>query len=284
MKPLTPEEERILIGKGTEPPFSGRYWNMKEVGTYACRRCGAPLYRSADKFDSGCGWPSFDDAIPDAVRRVPDMDGQRTEILCSQCGGHLGHVFEGEGFTQKNTRHCVNSLSMTFLPAQDCTESALFAGGCFWGMEDAFRKIPGVCDVVSGYTGGSVPYPTYEQVCTGKTGHAETVHVFFDPAKVSFSTLARLFFEIHDPTQLNRQGPDVGTQYRSAIFYHDEAQKVVAEDLIKELRHKGWKIVTEVTPATTFYPAEAYHQHFTERTGRGGCHLRVPRFSQSPMD
>lgn len=117
MTPLSPEEARIILHKGTEMPYSGRYNDFYEEGTYACRQCGSPLYRSADKFSSGCGWPSFDDELPGAVRRVPDRDGRRVEIVCAVCDGHLGHVFEGERFTEKNTRHCVNSLSMIFTPA-----------------------------------------------------------------------------------------------------------------------------------------------------------------------
>lgn len=286
MPPLTPAEQAVIINKGTERPFSGDLLHTKTSGTYICRQCGAALYRSADKFDSGCGWPSFDDAIAGAVRRLPDADAKRVEILCVQCGGHLGHVFEGEQFTAKNTRHCVNSISMVFVPdtappAQG-RATAYFAGGCFWGVEDAFEKVDGVLEAVSGYMGGSKVNPTYEEVTTGATGHTETVRVVYDPAKVSYDTLARLFFEIHDPTQKDRQGPDVGTQYRSGIFTTDAAQRSTVDHLIGLLRAKGWNVVTEVAPAETFYPAEAYHQDFTRRTGRGACHLRLPRFDTGP--
>ncbi len=282
MKPLTRDEARVIIHKGTEVPYSGAYWNTKAKGLYICRQCGAHLYRSEDKFDSGCGWPSFDDEIEGAVIRKPDADGRRTEILCANCDGHLGHVFLGEGFTDKDTRHCVNSISMVFVPEQTCSDTAIFAGGCFWGIEDYYAKLDGVCDVVSGYIGGTTENPTYREVTTGRTGHAEAVKITFDPKVVTFAALARKFFELHDPTQLNRQGPDVGTQYRSAVFYTDEAQKVIAEDLIKELMKLGYPVVTEVVQATKFYEAEDYHQDYTARTGQGACHAPIPRFDIKP--
>ena len=283
--PSTPAERCIIVNKETERPFSGALLQNKADGVYTCRQCGTPLFRSADKFESGTGWPSFDDAIPGAVRRVADVDGHRTEIVCAACGGHLGHVFEGERFTAKNTRHCVNSASLSFTPAAAETAAqatAYFAGGCFWGVEDAFEKVDGVQDAVSGYMGGSTANPSYDAVSTGKTGHAETVRVQYDPSKVSYETLARLFFELHDPTQKNRQGPDVGTQYRSAIFTTDAAQRETIERLVALLKNKGWNVATEVADAGTFYPAEDYHQDYTRRTGRGACHIKVPRFDVGP--
>lgn len=282
MKPLSEEESRVILHKGTEPPFSGKYCRHKAKGTYVCRQCGAPLFKSEDKFDSGCGWPSFDAEIAGAVRRVPDADGERTEIVCAKCGGHLGHVFEGEWFTAKNTRHCVNSVSLAFRPEEESSkrlETAVFAGGCFWGVEHLMKDFPGVISVEPGYTGGTVEHPSYEEVCTGKTGHAEAVRVVFDPEQVSFQTLAKGFFEIHDPTQENGQGPDIGPQYRSEIFYTTPDQKQIAEQLVEELRQKGCPVVTRVTRAGVFWPAEEYHRRYYEKTGKQPyCHRRVKRF------
>jgi peptide methionine sulfoxide reductase msrA/msrB len=303
---LTPEEKYVIIDKGTEAPFTGKYLNNTGAGTYVCKRCGAPLYRSGDKFDSHCGWPSFDDEIPQAVKRVPDADGIRTEIICANCGAHLGHVFTGEGLTDKNIRHCVNSISLVFVPAAKAdlndpnnksatTPKAYFAGGCFWGVDYWFRSAPGVISVRAGFMGGNVKHPTYEQVCTGKTGHSETVEVVFDPNKITYEDLARLFFEIHDPTQRNRQGPDVGYQYRSAVFYADQQQKEIANRLIDLLRKKGLKVVTSVEPACgehastelcrsvesakEFWPAEDHHQNYYGKNGGAPyCHIPVKRF------
>ncbi len=281
MPPLSAEERNVIEDKGTERPYSGKYESYKEAGFYLCRRCGDLLYESGAKFDSGCGWPSFDDEFPGAVKRGPDPDGRRVEITCANCGGHLGHVFTGEGFTAKNTRHCVNSLSMKFIPVVK-TETAYFAGGCFWGVEHLFRQKPGVLGAVSGYMGGTTPNPNYEQVCSGATGHAETVRVIFEPDKVSYEELARLFFAIHDPTQLNRQGWDVGTQYRSAVFPVSEAQKQTVEKLLSLLRDKGWEPVTTLENAGTFYPAEGYHQRYIENHPSRACHTPVPRFDKGP--
>lgn len=276
---LTPEEQRVILNKGTERPFSGKFEHYEETGTYTCKQCDAPLYRSSDKFDAQCGWPSFDDEIPGAVKRVTDADGSRTEILCAHCGGHLGHVFLGEGFTSKNTRHCVNSISLNFEPVEINMEKAIFASGCFWGVEYQLQKVDGVISTRVGYTGGFLPNPSYKQVCTGTTGHAEAVEVVFNPEKVSYETLARVFFETHDPTQVNGQGPDIGTQYRSEIFYLSKDQKSTAEKLIKLLEDKGLDVATALTPATDFYPGEEYHQdYYIKSGGTPYCHAYTKRF------
>jgi peptide methionine sulfoxide reductase msrA/msrB len=279
---LTPEEERVIIHKGTEMPFKGKYTDHKEKGTYVCKRCDAPLYRSDHKFSSNCGWPSFDDEIEGAVKRLPDPDGRRIEIICANCEGHLGHVFIGEGLTDKNIRHCVNSISMNFIPESketSKTKKAIFAAGCFWGVEYFLAKKTGVISTAVGYIGGQVDDPTYQQVCSGSTGHAEAVEVVYDPKKVSYEELAKIFFETHDPTQVNRQGPDVGEQYRSEIFYLNDEQKKIAEKLIKILESKGYKIATKLTKAGKFWEAEDYHQNYYKK--KGGvpyCHFYTKRF------
>lgn len=278
---LTPEEEAVIVHKATEPPFSGEYHGHFEKGMYHCKRCNAPLYRSSDKFPSSCGWPSFDDEIEGAIRRETDADGMRTEILCANCGAHLGHVFEGEMLTDKNVRHCVNSISLIFAPDEKPYETAFayFAGGCFWGVEHLFEGRTGVISVASGYMGGSTEDPTYDDVCSGKTGHLEAVQVEYDPRKVTYDELARFFFEIHDPTQADGQGPDIGEQYLSAVFYRTDEERETVDRLIALLRDKGYAVVTKVLPATTFWKAEDYHQDYYERTGRAPyCHVYTPRF------
>ena len=271
---LTGKEEEVIIHKGTEPAFSGKYNDHYEKGVYICKQCGAELYESSSKFKSGCGWPSFDDEIANAVKRQVDADGRRTEIICAKCGGHLGHVFSGEGYTPKDTRHCVNSISLKFSAGQKETGRAIFASGCFWGTEYHFKKQPGVISTTVGYIGGATAKPTYKQVCSGKTGHAETVEVVYDRDKISYEQLAKLFFETHDFSQLNRQGPDVGTQYRSGIFYLDEKQKEIADKLVAELKEKGFEVKTEISRVGKFWAAEENHQDYFEKSGKQPyCHV-----------
>jgi peptide methionine sulfoxide reductase msrA/msrB len=278
---LTKEEERVIINKGTEMPFTGKYTDEFAKGTYICKQCNAPLYKSDSKFHSGCGWPSFDDEIKGAVTKVPDADGRRVEIICSNCHGHLGHVFYGEGLTDKDTRHCVNSISMIFVPdkVQTKTDKAIFAGGCFWGVEYYFQHAKGVISTQVGYTGGFKENPTYKEVCSHTTGHVEALEVTFDPSQTTYEELTKLFFEIHDPTQANGQGNDIGPQYLSEIFYFDDAQKATAEKLIGLLQLKGLKVATQLKKATKFWPAEDYHQQYYEKEGGTPyCHRRVTRF------
>lgn len=305
--PLTPDRVRALASKldkeayrvtqqsGTEPAFCGNLVDNKKEGVYTCIVCGLPLFSSDHKFNSGTGWPSFYREVdPEHVSRKSDRTHGmvRTEINCARCNAHLGHVFD-DGPKPTGERHCLNSASLKFyekgqtMPAESMpanaspagTETAYFAGGCFWGIEHYFQKGDGVIDAASGYMQGKKDKPTYEDVCGHGTGHAEAVKVVFDPKKISYKRLLEAFFVMHDATQLNRQGPDVGDQYRSGIYYTSDEQKAQAEAYIKELQttgsYKGRKIVTEVEAAKTFWPAEGYHQDYIVKTGRA-CHVKNP--------
>ncbi|MDH4943465.1 bifunctional methionine sulfoxide reductase B/A protein [Sulfurimonas sp. C5] len=280
MNQLTEKEKYVIIDKGTERPFSGKYYNFDEKGIFLCKQCGAQLFISKDKFHSGCGWPSFDDAIKGAVKRVKDADGKRTEIICARCGAHLGHVFEGEGFTAKDTRYCVNSISLNFQKDfANNLKKAYFAGGCFWGVEYYLEKQKGVLSVVSGYMGGKKPNPSYRDVSRGDSGYFETVEVTYDPKLVDYETLAKLFFEIHDPTQKNGQGPDIGSQYHSAIFVSNIQERNIIKKLIRVLKLKGYDVATVIRDKKEFYKAEEYHQNYYDRKGKKPyCHGYVKRF------
>lgn len=271
---LTPELLHVIRDKGTEPPYSHDYETVQK-GTYLCRQCGLALFRGDNQFHSGCGWPSFDEEIPDAVKQVPDRDGRRTEILCRRCGAHLGHVFTGEQLTLKNTRHCVNGLSLDFVADQKVldTEEAMFAAGCFWGVEALFKKLPGVVKTEVGYSGGHTDHPNYQDICRGDTGHYEVLRVIYDKKLLSFEQLCKYFFEIHDFSQNDGQGPDIGLQYQSRIFYYDEPQKEIALMLIKLLQTQGYSVATQILPVSTFWPAEDYHQDYYGKNGhRPYCH------------
>jgi len=281
---LDPEEKRVILEKGTEAPFSGKFEHHQEAGVYTCRQCNTYLYRAEDKFDSGCGWPSFDDEISGAIKKQIDTDGSRTEIICNRCDAHLGHVFSGEQLTDKNIRHCVNSVSMDFILADNVVhdKNIYLGGGCFWCIEAVFKMIPGVKKVASGYAGGKKENPTYSEVCAGDTEHAEVVSISYDPISVSLEKILEVFFDSHDPTTVNRQGNDIGTQYRSVIFVESQDDLETAENFIQKIKKDfSEPIVTEVLLLEKagngkFYIAEDYHQDYFAQNGHAPyCQLVV---------
>jgi peptide methionine sulfoxide reductase msrA/msrB len=313
-KQLTPEQFAVTQQCGTEPPFRNEYWNNHKPGIYVDVVSGRPLFSSLDKFDSGSGWPSFTQPLEgqEVLEKKDLTHGMtRVEVRSKQADSHLGHVFD-DGPGPNGLRYCINSAALKFVPVEkmeaegygaylapfvkaglikpgqpsaaapksgsgENRETAILAGGCFWGMEEIIRKLPGVLETKVGYSGGTVANPTYEQVCTGRTGHAEAIQVIFDPAKISFEQLLGYFFRMHDPTTANRQHNDVGTQYRSAIFYTSEEQKQIAERVKSEVDKSGKfsrPIVTEIAKAGPFYSAEDYHQKYlVKHPGGYTCHV-----------
>lgn len=279
---LTPEQFEVMRKCSTERPFTGKYNDFWDKGVYACAACGAPLFLSTAKYEHGTGWPSF--TAPTDEKDLEYRDDytllvKRVEVRCANCGAHLGHVFD-DGPGPTFLHYCINSAALAFRPEAAAkedgpskaaaTETATFAAGCFWGVEHKLAQVKGVVSTVVGYTGGKTADPTYEQVCTGRTGHAEAVQVAFDPNELSYEDLVRRFFEIHDPTQVNRQGPDRGSQYRSAVFYHSQAQKETALRVMEDLKKSGRyrkRLATEVVPAGAFFKAEEYHQKYFEKHG-----------------
>lgn len=280
---LPAEPYKVLRKCSTELPFTGKYNDFWEDGTYVCAGCRAPLFASETKYEHGTGWPSFTAPVDDTNIEYKDdysLLMKRVEVRCAVCGGHLGHVFD-DGPAPTFLHFCINSASMDFVPGEAgkkaavtagdaAAETATFAAGCFWGVEYKLSQIPGVVSTIVGYTGGKTVKPTYEEVCADRTGHAEAVQVTFDPSRVSYEQLVRHFFELHDPTQVNRQGPDRGSQYRSAIFTHSEEQAETARRVMQELESSGKhkkSLATELIKASAFYRAEEYHQKYYQKKG-----------------
>ncbi|GAA4848689.1 bifunctional methionine sulfoxide reductase B/A protein [Algivirga pacifica] len=270
MNKLTDFEEYVILNKGTERPNTGLYNNHFEGGTYVCRKCEAPLYNSEDKFESHCGWPSFDDEINGAVKRKTDADGRRTEILCANCDAHLGHVFIGERLTAKNTRHCVNSVSMKFVPSLNGKEQkVVLAGGDFKGLQFFLAQIPGIVRTKAGFVGTGSEKPTYESVQSGEGNYVMAVEILYAPEKIAFDDVIRIFMEVHDPTTPNQQGTDMGSQYRSVIYYNTEAQKETAQEVIQELEAKDVKVTTTLEELPSFVEAAENYQDYYFRSAEG---------------
>jgi peptide methionine sulfoxide reductase msrA/msrB len=299
---LSPEQFAVTQQCGTEPPFRNAYWDNHKPGIYIDVVSGEPLFSSLDKFDSGSGWPSFTRPVQRegvVEKKDSSMGMERVEVRSKGADSHLGHVFEDGPSDKGGLRYCINSAALKFVPVEEMDqagygqylepfvkagliktpmhETAVLAGGCFWGMEEIIRKIPGVIKTTVGYSGGTLANPKYEDVCTGTTGHAEAVEVVFDPSRLSYEKLLDYFYRMHDPTTLNRQHNDVGTQYRSAIFYTSEAQKQAAES-VKARWDKSGKfdrpITTQIAAAGKFYSAEEYHQKYlVKHPGGYTCHV-----------
>ena len=272
---LSPEQFQIARLKGTERAGTGAFCERHEPGLYGCICCGSPLFDSRVKFDSGTGWPSFTQPVKEnALKYEKDTSHGmvRVEVMCNTCDAHQGHVFP-DGPPPGGLRYCINSASMQLLKDELPEKTAVFGGGCFWCTEAVFQRLEGVSHVESGYAGGQVKNPSYQEVCTGKTGHAEVIRLTYHPNVISYADLLRIHLTTHDPTTLNRQGYDKGTQYRSVIYFQNAEEQQIAGEVLEEMADLfDEPIVTELSPLETYYKAEGYHQnYYNENSNQGYC-------------